>query len=64
MKTRCDNCMYWQAEIQNNNNINVGHCVRYPPQVVLDSKSNTFHSYFPETNYNLWCGEFKVSGGW
>ena len=49
-KRVCANCKWW---IPNRDD---GTCHRYPPKFEYDPGSY----YFPETDDDMWCGEFAI----
>lgn len=59
MKTRCDNCRFWDKD---------GRCHRHAPPantpVAADHQSVLWYgdvAVWPKTDQNDWCGEFQPS---
>lgn len=58
----CGNCEFWQVYGEGENHS--GDCRRNPPMPYAESDDDgdteTIQSYFPPTEWEEWCGEFKA----
>lgn len=57
----CNDCRFW---VSNNQNAEIGKCVRFPPFPVMMavSESNVIQhtkTMWPVCRTNDWCGEYK-----
>jgi hypothetical protein len=64
MKTKCENCKYWDDfGDEEDATPREGYCRRFPPQHngVQEIDTEPMHSYWrsPVTGGHWWCGEFS-----
>lgn len=63
----CKDCRYWHAvewDGADEASPTAGACRRRPPTITGQPASDTevrFHTYFPETSAEDWCGEYEPS---
>lgn len=60
---RCANCYYFYSKPpQRGGPLVVGHCHRFPPQVIYDFTENATDNKFPMVRVTDWCGEHDPLG--
>jgi hypothetical protein len=52
--TKCAACKWWTLPVEG-----VGDCVRHPPVVILNGDRD-IESWWPETEYDDFCGEAEA----
>lgn len=57
-RPHCSHCMYWVPEVTSKP-ATVGHCHRFPPDVMISPTSGTIVQKFPTTDHQHWCGEWS-----
>jgi len=56
----CEACRFfvkWSANLQ------VGHCLRFPPSAIADKADIEAADAFPVVSVGAWCGEFSRAKG-
>jgi hypothetical protein len=55
MSREYKSCIYFDLE----GSKYYGKCLRYPPQISIDTETDAIISAFPEVKFSNWCGEYR-----